>query len=252
MKAVITGATSGIGKEMAIYLSRRGWSLILTGRNAAALQTFADELPTPVETIALDLSMHSAPQQLYRFCQGKGVDLLVNNAGFGVFGAFDESPLTQELEMLDVNIRALHILTKLFLQEFKQRNRGTILNVASSAGFLPGPMLSSYYASKSYVIRLSLAIHEELRRCGSRVQISILCPGPVNTNFNNRAGVSFSIPPASPQYIAKYGIDGALAGKLLLLPTLKIKLAVLGTKLVPEQISAAVAYEIQKRKQKSM
>ena len=163
MQALITGATSGIGMAIAKELSKRGWSLILTGRNQEKLLELKETLPVPVEIFPLDLSKENAPFQLYDFCKGKRVDLLVNNAGFGVFGKFTETDLQEELELLSLNVRALHILTKLFLRDFKKRNSGRILNVASSAGFLTGPLLSSYYASKNYVVRLTLAIAEELR-----------------------------------------------------------------------------------------
>ncbi|MGN0590852.1 SDR family NAD(P)-dependent oxidoreductase [Ruminococcus sp.] len=248
MRAVITGATSGIGREMAIYLSQLGYDLILTGRNETMLCKLQQALPTRVETIPLDLSEPRAPFQLYAFCKDKQVDLLVNNAGYGLFGPFDQIDLENELNMLNVNIRALHILTKLFLRDFKQRNRGRILNVASSAGFLTGPLLSSYYASKNYVVRLTLAIHEELRRANSKVTVSLLCPGPVDTNFNNRAGVQFSMPPASPERVARYGIDGALKGKLILIPELRVRLGVFGSRFVPHKLLSAITYEIQKKK----
>ena len=250
MRAVITGATSGIGKEMAVYLSQLGYDLILTGRNETMLRKLQQTLPTRVETITLDLSEPRAPFQLYAFCKHKQVDLLVNNAGYGLFGPFDQIDLEDELNMLNVNIRALHILTKLFLRDFKQRNRGRILNVASSAGFLTGPLLSSYYASKNYVVRLTLAIHEELRRANSKVTVSLLCPGPVDTNFNNRAGVQFSMPPASPERVARYGINGALKGKLILIPELRVRLGVFGSRFVPHKLLSAITYEIQKKKLK--
>ena len=141
MRAVITGATSGIGKEMAVYLSQLGYDLILTGRSQKHLEQMQKALPTGVEIIALDLSEDRAPFQLYDFCKDKQVDVLVNNAGYGLFGTFDQIDLEDELHMLNVNIRALHILTKLFLRDFKKRNRGRILNVASSAGFLSGSLL---------------------------------------------------------------------------------------------------------------
>ena len=150
MKALITGATSGIGKAIAQEMSRRGISLILTGRNEEALLRMQETLPVHTEIIALDLAENQAPFTLYEFCRDKHVDILVNNAGFGVFGKFSETALQEELELLQVNVRALHILTKLFLRDFKKRNFGKILNVASSAGFLTGPLFSSYYASKNY------------------------------------------------------------------------------------------------------
>ncbi len=248
MRALITGATSGIGKEMAFYLHRRGWQLVLTGRNEEMLRRMAKKFGEGTRYIALDLAGRDAPQKLYEFCQGTRIDFLINNAGFGVFGEFSETSLAQELAMLDVNVRAVHILTKLFLRDFEKRGRGHILNVASSAGFMTGPLMAGYYASKNYVVRLTLAIREEQRRRGSGVTVSVLCPGPVDTDFSDRAGVQFSAAPADAKYVARYGIEQALAGKAIIVPTLKMKLALLGAKLCPEQPLAAVAYHIQKRK----
>ncbi len=248
MRALITGATSGIGKEMAFYLHRRGWQLVLTGRNEEMLRRMAKKFGEGTRYIVLDLAERDAPQQLYEFCQGTRIDFLINNAGFGVFGEFSETSLAQELAMLDVNVRAVHILTKLFLRDFEKRGRGHILNVASAAGFMTGPLMSGYYASKNYVVRLTLAIREELRRRRSGVTVSVLCPGPVDTDFSDRAGVQFSAAPADAKYVAQYGVEQALAGKAIIVPTLKMKLALLGAKLCPEQPLAAAAYHIQKRK----
>lgn len=248
MKALITGATSGIGKAIAQELSRKGWSLILTGRSEVALEELKETLPVPVETIALDLAENQAPFTLYEFCKGKHVDLLVNNAGFGVYGAFTDTALQDELELIQVNIRTLHILTKLFLRDFKKRNSGRILNVASSAGFLTGPLFSSYYASKNYVVRLSLAIAEELRREKSRVTISILCPGPVNTGFNDRAGVQFRIKALTPEAVAKEAVFGAITGKLLIIPGLMMRVGIVASHLVPEQILSRILYHVQAAK----
>lgn len=249
--ALITGATSGIGKEMAVYLHSMGWRLILTGRNREVLHSMAKTFGSGTRTLALDLSERGAAEQLYEFCKGSRVDFLINNAGFGVFGEFTESPLDRELELIDVNIRALHILTKLFLRDMTARNRGLILNVGSIAGFSTGPMLASYYASKNYVVRLTTAIREELRRKGSRVSVSVLCPGPVDTNFNNRAGVTFSVKPANPRKIARYAIDHALAGECVLLPSPVIKLGWAAMKLCPETVAARFVYEFQKRKERA-
>ena len=173
MKALITGATSGIGKSIAEKLSNRGWELILTGRNEDMLKAMQERLGK-CEIISADLSQKSEVLKVYDFCKGKNVDMLVNNAGFGVFGRLSETDLDKELEMINVNIRAVHILMKLFLRDFRKRDRGIILNVASVAGFLTGPLMAAYYASKSYVIKLSHAAAEELRREGSRVKISVL------------------------------------------------------------------------------
>lgn len=250
MKALITGATSGIGMSMAKYLCSMGWELVLTGRNKNALENLKSELNTNVYIIPADLSEKEEVFKVYHYCKLHDIDMLINNAGYGIFGRFDETDIEDELNMLNVNITALHILTKLFLRDFKKKNRGIILNVASSAGFMTGPLLSSYYASKNYVVRLSLAIAQELKKAKSKVRISIFCPGPVDTNFNNRAGVVFSVKPISADFAAKYAIDNALSGRTVIIPTFKMKLGVLGAKLAPEKILSSVTYTIQKKKLK--
>lgn len=250
MKALITGASSGIGRDMARYLSSLGWELILTARNEENLAKLQNELKTNVQIISLDLADEKSVFELYNHCKGQSIDLLVNNAGYGIFGEFDKTDLQDELDLINVNIKAVHILTKLFLRDFKNRNSGHILNVASSAGFMTGPLLSSYYASKNYVVRLSLAVYEELRRSRSKVKISIFCPGPVETNFNNRAGVKFSIKPISSEFAAKYAIDKCLAGKTIIISSLDMKLGIFGTRFVPHKVLSAIAYNIQQKKLK--
>lgn len=248
MKALVTGATSGIGKSIAKKLKSRGWELILTGRNEKILKEMQAEFGGKTEIIAANLAEKSEVFRVYDFCRGKGVTMLVNNAGFGIFGRFDETDLNAELDMISVNITALHILTKLFLREFKKNDRGIILNVASSAAFMTGPLLSSYYASKNYVLRLSLAVYEELRREKSNVTITVFCPGPVDTDFNRRAGVNFSFKPISADYAAEYALKKALKGKLFAVPCLSVKAGVIGSKLIPDRILGAITYNIQKAK----
>ena len=248
MKALITGATSGIGKAIAQEMSRRGISLILTGRNEEALLRMQETLPVHTEIIALDLAENQAPFTLYEFCRNKHVDILVNNAGFGVFGKFSETALQEELELLQVNVRALHILTKLFLADFRKRGSGRILNVASSAGFLAGPLMSGYYATKGYVLRLSEAISEELRQEGSRVTVTALCPGHVETNFDARAKVRRSIGGVSAKRVAQAGIEGMLRGKVVVLPGALMKMTYVGEKLLPESWMLKIAYRAQARK----
>ena len=245
MRALITGATSGIGMSIAENLHKRGWKLILTGRNEKVLNELKEKYGNGTEIISAELSDREEVFRVYDFCRGKKIDMLVNSAGYGIFGEFDKTDLNDELNMIDVNITALHILTKLFLRDFKKRNRGRILNVASVAGFMSGPLLSSYYASKSYVIRLSLAIYEELRRSGSKVKITVLCPGPVNTNFNNRAGVNFSIKPVSPDYVAEYALKKTFEGKLFAIPQLSVKMSAFGQRFVPDRLLSAVVYNVQ-------
>ncbi len=247
MKALITGATSGIGMALARELGKRGWELILTGRNREALEKLREELGG-AEIIAADLSRREEVFKVCKFCRGKNVDMLVNNAGYGIFGKFDETDLEDELDMISVNIQAVHIFTKVFLREFRKRDSGIILNVASSAGFLTGPLLSSYYASKNYVVRLSLAIAEELRRDRSNVTLTVLCPGPVDTNFNNRAGVSFSVKPISAEYAAEYAVEKALRGKLIAIPGLMVRAGVWASRFVPHKLLSMIVYGIQERK----
>lgn len=247
MKALITGATSGIGKSMAKKLSMRGWELILTGRNEAALEQLKNELGR-TETITADLSKRDDVFKVYDFCKDQNIDMLINNAGYGIFGRFEKTDLNDELDMIGVNIVAVHILTKLFLRDFKERNHGIILNVASSAGFMTGPLLSSYYASKNYVVRLSLAIAEELRRDRSNVSITLLCPGPVDTNFNNRAGVSFSVKPISPDYAAEYALRKAFDRQLIAIPGFSVRAGVFASRFVPHKLLSAVVYGIQHSK----
>ncbi len=248
MKALVTGASSGIGWETAIYLSELGYELIITGRNKHKLMELKRILKTKSYVVVLDLAKDDAPQKLYDFCKDKDIDLVVNNAGFGLFGEFDEIPVDKDTELIKVNVIALNTLTKLFLRDFKKKNSGRILNVASSAGFMPGPLMASYYASKSYVVRLSEAINEELRRSGSNVKISVLCPGPVATEFNNRAGVNFSFRPADCRKVARYAVDRMFANELIIVPTLKMKSAVTFSKFVPAEMLSSITYKIQKKK----
>lgn len=248
MKALVTGATSGIGKSIAAKLRKRGWDLILTGRNEEVLLELKKSFGGNTEIIAADLADKKEVMKVYEFCKGKGVEMLVNNAGYGIFGKFDETDLEDELNMINVNITALHILTKLFLRDFKRQDHGIILNVASAAGFMAGPLLSSYYASKNYVLKLSLAIYEELRRDKANVSITVLCPGPVDTNFNNRAGVSFSMEPISADYAAEYALHKAFTGKLFAIPGLAVKLSTFGSRFVPYKLLGAMVYNIQKSK----
>ncbi|MCM1506860.1 MAG: SDR family oxidoreductase [Ruminococcus flavefaciens] len=250
MKALVTGATSGIGRCIAENLHRRGVQLVLTGRNEKMLKKLQRDFGKDTEIIKAELSDRKEVFRVYDFCKDKNIDILVNNAGYGIFGRFDQTDLDDELSMIDVNITALHILTKLFLRDFKKRDSGYILNVASVAGFMTGPLLSSYYASKNYVIRLSSAIYEELRREHSNVKITVLCPGPVNTNFNNRAGVSFSVKPVSPDYVAGYALERLFKGKFFAVPSLTAKFCAVGQRFVPERILSAITYNVQKAKKK--
>ena len=248
MKALITGASSGIGKCMAYELAKRGIDLILVARDEEALNKIKNDVRVNTKVIALDLQVSKNVFKLYDKVQNENIDILINNAGFGLFGLFSETDLDRELEMIDLNIKAYHILTKLFLKDFIKKDSGYILNVCSSAGFMAGPRLSTYYATKNYVTKLSMAINEELRERKSKVSISALCPGPVNTNFNKVAHGEFSIKEASPEKVAKYAIDKMFKKKMIIVPTFRMKLAVFGVRLIPYRLQLIVAYHIQGKK----
>ena len=248
MKALITGASSGIGRDMARYLSKLGYDLVIVARRENLLEELKNDLKTNVEIEVLDISIKENCYTLFE--KHKDIDLLVNNAGFGVFGEFTETDLDKELSLIDTNIKSLHILTKLYVKEMRDRNSGKILNVASIAGFMTGPLMAAYYASKNYVVSLSSAINKELKKANSNVRVSVLCPGPVATNFNNVAGVRFSIKSLSSDYVAKYAINKTLKGKEIIIPGSLIKLAYFANKLSPRCIATEVAYHTQKSKKK--
>lgn len=248
MKALITGASSGIGRDMAINLASRGIDLILVARRKERLEELKTELKVNVEVIPLDISIKENCYSLYEQVKDKNIDILINNAGFGVYGKFDESDLEKEINMIELNITALHILTKLFLKDFKKRNSGYILNVASSAAFSAGPLLSSYYGTKNYVYRLTEAIYEELRRDKSNVYVGVLCPGPVDTEFNDVANVKFAAKSLTSKYVAEYAIKNMFKRKLIIIPGIIMKIARFFQKVMPEKIVTRVCYNIQKNK----
>ena len=248
MKALITGATSGIGREMAVILAKQGVDLIIASRDTRKMKQIAAKLPVNVTIITADLSKEADCYSLYEQTKNENIDILINNAGFGAFGPTWEVPMETELNMIDLNIRAVHILTKLFLQDFRERDGGYILNVASSAGFLAGPLMSTYYATKSYVLRFTEAIHEELRRSGSNVKISALCPGHVETGFDKRAKVRHSIGGVSARKVAKTGIDGMFRGDVVIIPGVLMKLTYWGEKFLTEPLMLKAAYTAQSKK----
>lgn len=246
MKALITGASSGIGKEMAKILAQRGWDLIIVARREALLKQLKTELDCNVDIIVCDLSDIKQVRNLCRKVKNIDIDMVINNAGFGDFGLFDETNEEKELDMISTNITALHLLTKFFVQRFKQLNRGYILNVASIAAYAPGPMMATYYATKAYVLRLSLAINKELQKAHSRVRISILCPGPVKTEFNAVANSSFAVAGMDAKEVAEYAIDQTLKRKQVIFPGAFTKMAHMASRLVSSTVASEVVYHIQK------
>ena len=213
MKALVTGASSGIGEEIAKELGKRGYDIILVARNEEKLKDVASKIKTKTRIITMDLSNKENCKKLYEETKNEDIDILINNAGFGVHGKFCDTDLNKEVQMIETNITAVHILMKLYLKDMIKKDRGHILNVASMAAFGPGPLMSSYYASKAYVYRLSQGVKTELRKNNSKVKISVLCPGPVRTNFNKVAGVDFAAPSLSSEYVAKYAVKKMLKNK---------------------------------------
>ncbi len=248
MKALITGASSGLGKDMAIYLAKKGYDLIIVGRNKERLDEVKKSINTDAQIIQMDISNEENCIEIFN--KAKDVDILINNAGFGTFGEFTETSLEEEINMIKTNITAVHILTKLYLKEMIKKDKGYILNVSSIAGFLPGPLMATYYSTKAYVLRLTQGLQEELKRKKSNVKLSVLCPGPTETDFLRRAGVAFNTKSASSKYVAEYAVDQMLKGKKIIIPTLKIKLARKLCKIVPDKLLSKFAYGVQKKRDK--
>lgn len=240
MKALVTGASSGIGKEMAIYLSEQGIDLILVAREQEKLEEVQKQIKTKSEIICMDLGDAENCIELYK--QVGDIDILINNAGFGTCGNFTETDLITELNMINTNICAVHTLTKLFLTEMKKKNYGYILNVASIAGFLPGPKMATYHATKSYVLKLTQSIYEELDKEGYDIKISSLCPGPIKTPFLEKANVKFKNKLMTSRYVARYAIDNMFKGKYMIIPGGSNKLIRFFSKIVPDKFAGKIVY----------
>ena len=249
MRALVTGASSGIGREVAKILSSMNVDVILVGRDEKRLLETKEMLKGFASIEIADLSNPENCFSLYN--RVRDIDILVNNAGFGLFGDFSSTDLSTELNMIDTNVKAVHILTKLYLADMKEKNDGYILNVPSVAGFLPGPLMATYYSTKSYVLRLSESIYEELRREHSNVSISCLCPGPTNTDFFKRANVVFRTPYASAYDVAKYAVYKMFKRKLVIIPGFGVKLLRSIGKFLPDKTVAKFIYLVQSKRKKA-
>jgi short-subunit dehydrogenase len=246
---LITGASSGIGLELARLFAAHGHRLVLVARRQALLDGLADELrqqhQTPVTVLLADLADPQAPRQIVQTLadQGLHVDVLVNNAGFGLLGPHVQLDEQQQLDMVQVNITALVHLTRLLLPGMLERKRGGVLNVASTAAFQAGPGMAVYYASKAFVLSYTEALHEECR--GTGLRICCLCPGPTDTDFVAVAGMQglgmFKFGAQSASDVARTGLNGFEAGRAVVVSGLKNKmLAGLG-KLSPRWLTRRVA-----------
>jgi short-subunit dehydrogenase len=231
---LITGASQGIGLELARVFAKNGYDLILVARDKLKLSEVAKELSKnykiQVVTVSKDLSEQKSYFELYNSIKKQGikVDILVNNAGFGNFGNFAETDLSKEESMIDVNVKALTSLTKIFLQDMIKRKSGKILNVASIAAFQPGPLMAVYFATKAYVLSLSEALSEELKDSG--VSISALCPGPTASQFQERAGMQNANlfkkkKVMSSEEVAEIGFRGLMKGKRVIIPGFRNKIS---------------------------
>ena len=248
--ALVTGGSGGIGLELAKVLARHEFDLVLVARNRDTLEAAAGQLEgkynVKVHVFAADLRRREAPQEICDFLHNENIaiDVLVNNAGFGLLGEFSEIDVTRELEMIQVNIAALTHLTKLFLQGMIKRRSGRVLNVASTAAFQPGPLMAVYYATKAYVLSFSEAIAEELRHTG--VTITALCPGPTSTDFaataemtQSRLFTAFGV--ASAAEVAEYGYDAMIHGRRLAIPGLRNKIVAQANRFAPRALTARIA-----------
>ena len=241
---LITGASSGIGQDLARLFAADGSRLVLVARRREALQSLADELRGKhnIETIveSLDLADPAAPQQLFDRLNGQGIDIdvVANNAGFGALGNVADLPIDRQLGMIQVNVMALAALTRLFLPGMLGRRRGGILNVGSTAGFQPGPHMAIYYATKAFVLSFTEAVAEEV--AGSGVKVSCLCPGPTKTGFGAESGMDatpvFRVGTMRSPDVARIGYRGFRAGKVIVIPGFTNRLAVFWDRLLPRAV----------------
>ena len=248
--AVITGASSGLGAEFARQLAAQGYALLLVARRTDRLRALAAALPAPCEVFPADLAQRSECERLLQALQGRRIDLFINNAGFGDCGDFLRTDLEKDLAMLDVNVRAVHILTKRVAQMLQRQGGGALLNVGSAAGLLPGgPYMAAYYATKAYVVSLTTALAEELRAQRSPVQVACLCPGPVDTEFNAVANVQFALPGISAAYCVRCALAGLRRGQTVIVPGPVVAAGTALSRLLPRRALLALTARQQKRKQ---
>ena len=249
--AVITGASAGLGTEFAKQLAEKGYQLILTARREDRLKALAESLPVECVIVPADLAKTEECLRFFEVIKEMKVDIFINNAGFGDCNPFLEGDLATELDMIDVNIKAMHTLCKKMLQKMQHENHGYILNVASSAGLLPaGPYMATYYATKAYVSSLTQAIAQELKEAGSRVYVGALCPGPVDTEFNAVANVEFALKGITPEYCVKYALKQMIKRRVVIVPTLVMKASTMAGRMAPRSLAVKITSGQQKKKMK--
>lgn len=247
--AVITGASSGIGAEFAKRFAKEGYKLVLIARRKDRLEELKKSLDAECIIVTADLSDMEECKRVAKELENIEIDVFVNNAGFGYCGETLNIEDDIELNMIDLNVKAMHLLTKLFLDKMVKKNKGYILNVASSAGVLPaGPYMSSYYATKAYVTSYTKGVAEELRRKHSNVYIGCLCPGPVDTEFNKVANVEFALKGISAEYCANYAVTEMFRKKITIVPAFKMKVLIVLSRFLPDCIYIPIAAKQQRKK----
>ena len=247
--AVITGASSGIGTEFARRLAKEGYPLVLVARRKERLEELAKSLKTDCIVITADLSDMEECKRMMQQLDSIEIDIFINNAGFGYCGEILNIETQTELDMIDLNVKAMHLLAKLALERMVEKDKGYVLNVASSAGLLPaGPYMSAYYATKAYVTSFTRGVAEELRRKKSRVYIGCLCPGPVDTEFNNVANVEFALRGISAYDCANYAVTQMFRKKITIVPAFKMKALVVLSRFIPTKLYVRIAAKQQRKK----
>ncbi|MCG2431934.1 SDR family oxidoreductase [Aequorivita xiaoshiensis] len=253
---MVTGAASGLGFELALLLARDGYDLILADIDADKLQqakeNLASQYASEIQLIVKDLSKNNVAEQIFEATHGKPIDVLINNAGFGIFGTFSNTDWQREMDMLNLHVMTTTHLTKLVLKGMLERGEGRILNMSSLAAFQPGPLMSLYYASKAYILSFSEAIANELK--GTGVTVTCLCPGQTNTSFqqvvsngaeasNNK--IKFNI--GCPKEVAKYGYEAMLKGKVVAVPGKINRFLSRLPRFLPRRTSTAIIRKIQEK-----
>lgn len=249
--ALVTGASSGLGFEFAKQLSEMGYKIILVARRREKLEQIQKVLKTDSIIITADLSKRDECVRVITETMDLDIEVFINNAGLGDCGKFYETDANKDLQIIDVNVTAMHLLAKMMLQRMKSSRAGGgyILNVASSAGLFPaGPYMATYYASKAYMTSLTRAVARELREEQSDIYFGALCPGPVDTGFNEVANVEFSLKGISPKLCVEYAIKKMFKRKQIIIPTLRMKFAVYGSRLIPAALAIMATGHQQKKK----
>lgn len=253
MIALVTGASSGIGFEISKYLSNYlNFDIIAVGQNIERLEELKKVCKTKVIIESLDLSKNNNCINLYEKYKEKNINILINSAGIGAIGEYIDMSISKDMELINLNIIATNTLTKLFLKDMLKKDSGYILNVASSAAFAPGPLMATYYSTKAYILKLTTSINKELRSKKSNVIVSVLCPGPVKTDFNTKLNVNYSVTPISAEYVAKYSISKLLKGKKVIVPGIKNKIGIFASKFLPNFILEQYIYNMQNNKKKKI